>query len=708
MRNFTVHVLSLFAISSLIVDYACYAFNKCCPPGEVFTGKKVICAPTPANAVELFFVNDNEGNSGYPVCEKPEHIATTPLDRLNSTSFVQNTSCIEILHEQSTPQNVPILVHCRSNEDRNEKEQLFPSQSFSKPRFLNVNRCCSSKQIFDLMTGRCETSANVNEDHLLTFLNVITKNKTQNIDIVSIRKESLQCPNSTAMFSYEIDPGDVAIFDESLKVYLWKNQTVESFTITERNSCLEVTPDFWSKGSIVVRVCRDEELCRDGNCVKKCYKSDKRKFMCQEEKETNFTSNLIFYDKVSNITGTPRNVTEYGVMFGLPICSNNMYLESMEDTFGTTSDGRLKLSLDDSNLWLEQDIYCLDIIQKRDDICEKNFYAVICFPESPENEIMNVVKSILQGISFIFLLLTLIVYVCLPVLQNLHGKTLMSHVASLMLGYLCLCVSPWLKDVKENTVFCSASGFLLLFSFLSAFSWLNVMCFDIWRTFGRFQGTFTRDRNHGKRFLLYCLYAWGLPMFITVSAILDDQFLILPEFLRPRFKENCWFQKYGDILYFKSVIIIQFIMNIAFFIMTAKQCSKVKAELKKVTTDSSDPRNKQFLANKSKFIMNVKLFIVMGLSWIGEIISSMFENYAPFKYQNQVFYPTDICNCIQGLLIFMLFVVKHRVYQALRKRLGLDEKEKFGYRTTLQDPFKMRKSVSNSTLTSTFAVSSIP
>ena len=89
MRNFTVHVLSLFAISSLIVDYACYAFNKCCPPGEVFTGKKVICAPTPANAVELFFVNDNEGNSGYPVCEKPEHIATTPLDWLNSTSFVQ-------------------------------------------------------------------------------------------------------------------------------------------------------------------------------------------------------------------------------------------------------------------------------------------------------------------------------------------------------------------------------------------------------------------------------------------------------------------------------------------------------------------------------------------------------------------------------------------------------------------------------------------
>lgn len=31
-----------------------------------------------------------------------------------------------------------------------------------------------------------------------------------------------------------------------------------------------------------------------------------------------------------------------------------------------------------------------------------------------------------------------------------------------MLGYLCLCVSPWLQDVKENTVFCSASGAYLL------------------------------------------------------------------------------------------------------------------------------------------------------------------------------------------------------------------------------------------------------
>lgn len=88
-----------------------------------------------------------------------------------------------------------------------------------------------------------------------------------------------------------------------------KNQTVENFTITEWDSCLEVTPDFRSKQRIVVRVCRDEKLCRDGNCVKKCFKKDKLRFACQPDTNFSYESNLTFYEKISNITGTPRSVT---------------------------------------------------------------------------------------------------------------------------------------------------------------------------------------------------------------------------------------------------------------------------------------------------------------------------------------------------------------------------------------------------------------
>lgn len=46
----------------------------------------------------------------------------------------------------------------------------------------------------------------------------------------------------------------------------------------------------------------------------------------------------------------------------------------------------------------------------------------------------------------------------------------------------------------------------------------------------------------------------------------------------------------------------------------------------------------------------------MGVSWSLEFISWL----AGQKYE-PLFYITDVCNAIQGLLIFMLFVMRKRV-----------------------------------------------
>lgn len=74
-----------------------------------------------------------------------------------------------------------------------------------------------------MMTGNCESSVNVNEDDFLTFFNFIVKEKlqSQNVEIISISKDFLECPNSTAMFTYEIDAEDVVILDESLMVSIF-------------------------------------------------------------------------------------------------------------------------------------------------------------------------------------------------------------------------------------------------------------------------------------------------------------------------------------------------------------------------------------------------------------------------------------------------------------------------------------------------------
>lgn len=70
---------------------------------------------------------------------------------------------------------------------------------------------------------------------------------------------------------------------------------------------------------------------------------------------------------------------EYGVMFKMIKCSE-FYLEPMENLFGVTSEGELKLLPD--KLYLPQDIYCLDVISRQQDNYEEKLYAFICFPDT--------------------------------------------------------------------------------------------------------------------------------------------------------------------------------------------------------------------------------------------------------------------------------------------------------------------------------------
>lgn len=60
--------------------------------------------------------------------------------------------------------------------------------------------------------------------------------------------------------------------------------------------------------------------------------------------------------------------------------------------------------------------------------------------------------------------------------------------------------------------------------------------------------------------------------------------------------------------------------------------------------------------------MFLRLFIVMGITWLMESISFLFD---PAGW---VFIVTDVLNCCQGLVIFLLFVMKPKVKKLLLKR----------------------------------------
>ncbi|XP_038220568.1 G-protein coupled receptor Mth2-like [Zerene cesonia] len=83
-------------------------------------------------------------------------------------------------------------------------------------------------------------------------------------------------------------------------------------------------------------------------------------------------------------------------------------------------------------------------------------------------------------ISSIFLFLLFLVYCALPELRNIGGMVLMAYVASLLGAYVSLAV---LNLGRLSETDCIVITTFIYFFFLSAFSWMNVMSFDIWWTF---------------------------------------------------------------------------------------------------------------------------------------------------------------------------------------------------------------------------------
>lgn len=62
--------------------------------------------------------------------------------------------------------------------------------------------------------------------------------------------------------------------------------------------------------------------------------------------------------------------------------------------------------------------------------------------------------------------------------------------------------------------------------------------------------------------------------------------------------------------------------------------------------------------------MNIKLFSVMGISWLLEIMATL------YKQQSFWWSISDVFNCLQGVLVFFVFVFKRKVLVAFQKKLG--------------------------------------
>ncbi|XP_070064380.1 G-protein coupled receptor Mth2 isoform X1 [Drosophila virilis] len=283
-----------------------------------------------------------------------------------------------------------------------------------------------------------------------------------------------------------------------------------------------------------------------------------------------------------------------------------------------------------------------------------------------ENTTVKIINGFAMLFSIPFMLLTIAVYLLIPELRNQHGKSLVCYLLGLTIGYSLLCCLLLMHDMNPFGLSCKLLGYTAYFFFMSAFFWLNVISFDLWHNF---RGTRGINRfQEKKRFLLYSLYSWGLALVFLVFTVLVQEYFDWPEALKPGIGAGqfCWLDmtNWSAMLYFFGPILIIIVANTVMFMMTAIKIHGVQREMARIIAREDSTKNLR--TEKDKFGLFLRLFLIMGVTWSSEIISYFVGND---KKWSKIFYVTDLCNAMQGFLIFMLFVLKKKVKHLITNRL---------------------------------------
>ncbi|XP_044763941.1 G-protein coupled receptor Mth2-like isoform X6 [Coccinella septempunctata] len=319
-------------------------------------------------------------------------------------------------------------------------------------------------------------------------------------------------------------------------------------------------------------------------------------------------------------------------------------------------DGSLRVPIHWNVWYFEADEFCVEY----DGFGE--LVAYVC--GDSQRPIFDILRSVGMIISMPFLLVTFLVYALLPD-RNLHMKALMCYVINLLHAYIFLVTIQLTDEVFEDTV-CAILGYCCVFFFLASFFWMNVICVDIFLGFRGFRGVPGVRSSERKRFILYCIYAWGMSLLIVFITFMVNHFGNVGQWFYPGVAVGQCFIRNGipQLLYFYGPMGIIIILNVVLFTLTAMRIRRVKKDTAMLKHSESKRHSDD---DQQNFNLYLKLLLAMGVNWSMELVSWAvnLNNKAVPQY---VWYLSDFCNATYGVFIFFIFVFKRNIWKQLRRR----------------------------------------
>lgn len=415
------------------------------------------------------------------------------------------------------------------------------------------------------------------------------------------------------------------------------------FGKTRRDYCVEAHGEGYRAA-----VCQPnpEKICGGAVCIPKCCGEGEvlRRFTCVRG-SGNIT--LPFY----SFHGKPIPAPPSVVMVGdtVPGCGHGFYARLDDEPIKLHLLVSGKLRERERQVTHEFNHYCVEY-----DHDAKTQHFLVCHED--ENEALTVQRHLMKigyVISVVFLIVTLLFHVFIKSLQDTKGKCLMSYMVSMTVANVFLfIITEAPQDISWS--FCLFSGFIVLFSFLAMFCWLNVMCYDIWRVI---KATTMAIRLHdilsedARQLRFYCLYAWGVPLVVVAAAAVMHT---LPEehaknIVRPGFGITTCFLRGGmeKLIYCYAYVAVLFILDLVFLGHAMYMLHKAGGAC--MCCKQQDFMTAFNRSHLEAFWQRFTFFILMVLVWSTDVMAF----HIPPR---EIWIVSGVVNSLQGFWVFLIFM----------------------------------------------------
>ncbi|CAB0003036.1 unnamed protein product, partial [Nesidiocoris tenuis] len=375
--------------------------NKCCPQGTSLDPATFECRPS---GHEWFYMNFTYG---LPNCD-------FVLVNVNASDRV---SCID----NSAETGSVVGLTCKSAAD---------PFGFRVPEVNYVRKCCAVGRSYDAARQSCYAERHRSRP-ASDFFNVLMAGFR---GVVDVRVGAPVCPDSFVLVDYLVHFEKVRREESESIVYRDEKHTSSRY-FNPDEVCVDLTE---RHEMLAIRACQPGEVvCRpEGNatCVRKCC-ADGLAFVGNDTLHCVPSYRPLGTIRFYNMsTQPPAELEPTNPAYYLYNCPERFVLDPA-DVYYLGGDGLLYLKGFGGGV---RD-YCVEDVRDTYDVDGTHLEGLKvfkCFGDyDGELKPQMIVNSYGMIVSIVFLLLTLIVYSCLPSLRNLHGKILMLYVTCLLAAY---------------------------------------------------------------------------------------------------------------------------------------------------------------------------------------------------------------------------------------------------------------------------------